>query len=207
MAQIEITDFSGGITDSPFSGDIRCAEVMDNFLINKDKTAETVPGVEIFSLTVPYVGANRISYLKKIAEGKFIAFSGRSAYLVTDGFVTDLKGPTGNYAFNVGNNDSTVSGDFFNGAFHATNDSRPYQIKIYIDENGTPQLRTAGLPKLAGTPTITSTAGSNNFVYAFVYSYTYKVGQVQFKDIGAPIYVAKTAMSASMSICCDSYTC
>jgi hypothetical protein len=201
MPRILLEDFSGGITDSIYTSPINCAEVADNILIRKDKTAETAPGVEIFSPDASRVPSNkRIALLMKLSNGSYVAFSNARAYYVTTSSITELTGPTGNKAFNLGDENSIVSADYFNNQIHAVNDAHAYEIKIYIDDNGDPQLRTAGLPVPASDPTITSAAGSNAWLYAFVYKYEYRVGTTLFIDRSTPRYVQKTSMALNVSI-------
>lgn len=199
--KLTFADFSGGLTDSTFTSAPNCAEVIDNFLIQKDKTIETVPGIEVYSSTAYRVPSNkRISKFAELSDGNYVAFSNQRAYYITSSAVTEITGPTGNKAFNNGDENSIVSTTSSLGHVHATTDSRPYQIKIYIDENGDPQLRTAGLPMVASNPTITPAAGTNNWIYAFVYKYTYNVGNITFIDRSAPRYVTASAGGLNVSI-------
>jgi hypothetical protein len=201
MPKLLIDDFSGGITDTPFNSPANCGQRVDNLYIGKDKTLETVPGIEIFSQNAYRISTGkRISLLRKLPDGNLVAFSGRKAFYITPNSITELLGPTGNSAFNAGDDNSIVSADFFNDQLHATSDALAYPIKIFIDGNNTPQLRTAGLPKLATDPSVSMPTGSASYVYAFTYYVEYFVGGTLFADESAPIYVNKTGvLNASIS--------
>jgi hypothetical protein len=196
-----INDFSGGLTDSPYISPENCAESMDNWLIKKDKTMVGAPGVEIFSATASRLSTNaRVALIRKMSDGNYLAFSNKKAFKVTSSAITEITGPSGFTCFNVGDANSIVTGEFFNDQFIATSDARPYPVKIYIDDNGDWQLRTAGLPPLASTPTATSAAGANAWTYAFVYSFSYYVGDTLFEDQSTPVYLVKTSMTNNVSI-------
>lgn len=202
--KITISDFSGGLTDSTFTSELNCAEVVENFLIKKDKTLETSPGIEILSTTAPRVPSNkRIQKLVKLANGNFIAFSKGWTYYVTPSSITELQGPapTFNHA-NLGDENSIVSISQSLGHIHATSDDRPYQVKIFLDASGVPQLRTAGLPQVASNPTITPTAGTYTWLYTFTHYYEYSVGNTLFIDESAPLDtpIQKTSAERPISI-------
>lgn len=194
MPKITLDDFSGGITDTPFNAPVNCGEKVDNLFIRKDKTLETVSGIEIFSPTAYRIPTGkRISLLRKLSNGNFIAFSGKKAFYVTTNGITELLGPTGNTALNEGDDNTIVSADFFNEQLHVTNDAYASPIKIYLNDSGVPQLRTAGLPRVPNFPAITMNASgtSKSYVYAFTHFYEYYVGSTLFADESTPIYLTK----------------
>ena len=197
MATFTQADFSGGITDSPFSSEPNCAEIIENFLINKDKSLETSPGVSIYSEDADRVPTNApVMKMYELGTGSFVAFSNRRVYLVKPGGISEIMGPSGNLPFNVGNANSIISVSKFNNHLLATNSERAYPIKIWIDDNNTPKVVTAGLPIPASSPVITG-SGANNYVYAFVYFYEYRVGTTLFQDYGTPVFITKSAANAT----------
>ncbi len=201
MAKVTITDFSGGITDTPFTSPENCGEVLENVLIRNDKTIETSPGVQIYHASAYRVPNNtRISKLHRLDTSTILAFSAKKLYKIESGAIAEVTGPTGNSAFNLGGTSSLVSVASFNNHLIATNDSRSYPIKIWKDGSNVTKLVTAGLPQVASNPTITSAAGANAFVYAFVHYFSYTVGTTTYEDYGPIRTVSKTAMAASMSI-------
>lgn len=193
--KLTLADFSGGIVDTPFNAPENCGEVVDNLIINKDRTIEGCPGADIFSQRIPT--NKRISLIKRLADNKFVAFSNGRAFLVTPSSVSEILGPTGNKAFSNGSSNSIVSAEFFNDQLHCTDDAFSKQIKIYLDASNNVQLRTAGLPKHSENVLIDSPVsigdGTNpnikNFVYAFTYFYEYNVGTMLFSDESSPTII------------------
>lgn len=189
-----VGDFSGGLTDAIYTSNPNCAEVIDNVYITRDKTIETVPGIEIFSTTASRLPNNkRVSLIAKLNDTTFVAFSEDKAYKVTQSAITELVGPGNNPAFNEGNESSLVSVAEFNGHLYCTNTAKSYPIKIYTDANITPQLRTAGLPAISAIPTITATGTGSSYSYALVRSYIYNVASVTYADVSSPLITVKVA--------------
>jgi hypothetical protein len=195
MASLTINDFSGGLTDSPFTSELNCAEVANNVLIKKDKTLVCSYGADIYSASASRVpSTKRISNFVKLADDRFIAFSNTRAYEVTPSGITEIVGPVdSNKAFNLGDENSIVSIAPFNGQFLCTNDALSYPVKFYIDGDGNVQMRSAGLPPPASAPVITpSVASTKVYIYAFTYYYEYRVGTTLFSDESALMTVQKT---------------
>lgn len=189
-----VGDFSGGLTDATYTSGINCAEVIDNVHITRDKTIETAPGIEIFSTTASRLPNNkRVSLIAKLNDATFVAFSEDKAYKVTQSAITEIVGPGNNPAFNEGTESSLVSVAEFNGHLICTNTDKSHPIKIYTDNNVTPQLRTAGLPAISAIPTITATGTGSSYSYALVRSYIYNVASVTYADISAPLITVKVA--------------
>lgn len=197
MQKLVMTDFSGGLVDTPYFPDPRCAVKFDNFLIKKNKTIEASHGLSLFTERLPT--NKRVSAIVKMGN-EYIAFSDGRAYVIdSSGDTEELLGPSGGKAFNLGNHTNLVSTVPYNGHIFATNDARPNLIKIYKDENNDYQIRTAGLPVPAFTPTFSGT-GSNNFLYAFAWKYEYMVGNVTYVDISGPMYFQKQSLGTSTTI-------
>jgi hypothetical protein len=201
MAKVTITDFSGGITDTPFNSPENCGEVCENVLIQKDKSLKTSPGIEIYDEDMYRVPSNsRVSKFIDVA-GTLCCFSGKNLYKITGGSITEVTGPVdSNHAFNLGDADSIVSVAPFNNHWIATNDSRSYPIKIWKDGSNAIQMVTAGLPQLASDPTITPSAGANSWVYAFVYYFAYTVGTTDYEDYGPIRTKAVSSATTNVSI-------
>ena len=95
-----------------------------------------------------------------------------------------LQGPTGNDVMTQGDVNSDVCWSRWNNHLYITNSDYAPLSKIYIDENGDKQIRTAGMPALVSTPSYVATPGAESYIYAFVYFYEYKIGTVTFQDYG-----------------------
>jgi hypothetical protein len=193
LSRFTQVDFSGGLTDSPFTAATNCAEIAENVLINKDKTLRGVPGAAVFSNTANRVPTNtRIALTAPLADG-FVAFSNKRVFFVTSSSITEITGT--NPAFNLGSATSKVSVATIGNHIYATSDARPYPIKIWKDDSNGLHMVTAGLPIPANTPTITpSVNNSKTYNYALIYFYSYRVGTTLFEDYGPPVY--KTVTSA-----------
>lgn len=185
----EVNDFSGGITDDVFLQDPRRAKEIDNFLIKSDRTPDSRPGSEIDDLDNPQIpaGVQRIGTLiNYYNDDQLFVQSAKKIYYRDPSSYTTLQGPTGNDVFSDGDLTSAISYSQWNGHLYLTSDAYPRPMKVFKDDNGDYQVRTSGLPNLATAPTVTAgVVGANDFVYAFVYEYTYLINNTTFQDLGA----------------------
>jgi hypothetical protein len=73
-------------------------------------------------------------------------------------------------------------------------------MKIYKDSGGVYKVRTSSMPKLATSPIVTAgAAGTNSYIYAFHYDYTYTAGLQTFEDTGATTLVSLSNAAAPNS--------
>jgi hypothetical protein len=190
----EVNDFSGGITDDVFLQDPKFCKTLDNFLIQSDKTPTSRDGSIIEDDTNPQLptGNNRIGALINYANSdKLFYQSVRDIFYRNPSAFTALVGPTSNKVFSVGTTLSEISFTQWNKHLYVTNDSFARPMKIYKDDTGAYKVRTNGLPSLASSPTVTAgAAGTNDYVYAFNYEYTYMVGNQTFIDEGPTTLVS-----------------
>lgn len=181
---LDAVDFSAGFTDDYLAGPINRAQILDNLLIDSNKKAFTRPGSELEDSAAPQVlnGTKRVSNLFVHRDFR-MKQSESHIYYNSSGYV-ELKGPSGNPAFPANTVASHISRTFWNNHTFLVSDSGDLPIKIYLDGSDTFQLRTAGMPALTA-PTVTAgAAGVNNYIYAFLYYYTYSVEGVTFEDFG-----------------------
>lgn len=188
-----VQDFSGGITDYPLDAKPNQSSVIENLVINQNRKLESVQGSQIYNTLYPQIPAGnvRIGGLAKTIDPMFYVMSGRKVWKPGASAFDELLGPTSNLAFSVGTaaTNSFASSEW-NNHLYLTNSEYASPIKIYKDNTSTYQLRTAGLPPLASTPTVTSTGGTgNNYIYAFHYFYEYNVQDTLFQDFGAVTFV------------------
>ena len=191
--QLVVGDFSGGITDYGLDAQPNQSSVIENLVINKNRKLETVPGSDIFSTTYPQIpdGAVRITGLFKSLDPQLYVTSSRKIWYPGVSAWTELVGPSSNPAFSVGTTATFVSTSEWNEHTYAVNSDYAVPIKIFKGASA-PQVRTAGLPRLASAPTCTPPSGgsSHNYIYAFHYEYTYTVnGVTTFQDMGPITYV------------------
>lgn len=186
---LEVTDFSGGMTDNYLAGPGNRGQLFDNLLINNNKKPFTRPGSVIRDVSHGQIpsGVKRIGFQFDHRD-QLIEQSERDLFFL-DGTYQTLVGPTGNPSFSANTESNHVSQTFWNNHSLLVSDSFAKPIKVYKDDTGVFQVRTAGLPAITA-PTVTSTGGTgNNYIYAFVYYYTYNVEGVIFEDFGATIQV------------------
>lgn len=190
--QLVVSDFSGGITDYTLDAQPNQSSVIENLVINKNKKLETVPGSDIFNSSFPQIpdGSVRIGSVFKSLDPNLYVNSGKKIWYPGSSSWTELLGPTGNPAFSAGTANSYTAYSEWNDHIFAVNSDFSYPIKIY--NNGTTyQVRTAGLPALASTPTFPSPGSGHNYIYAFHYFYQYTVGTTVFEDSGPVVYHAQ----------------
>lgn len=189
---LDITDFSGGVTENYVSGAINRYQAADNLLIQQyGEVAQLVsrPGSEIYDISDEQLptGIQRVGTLAFFKPAlSLLAQSGRDIHYFAAGAWTGLVGPTGNRAFPATVDTTNVmSYAQWNKHFFFTSDAYTNPGKIYVDGSNVVQLRSAGLPALASNPTITPGANTaKSFIYRFVPYYTYTVGTVVFEDFG-----------------------
>jgi hypothetical protein len=191
---LEVTDFSGGRTDNYVSGPINRYKTADNLVILKQGGVGkliTRNGSEIYNVTYPQVNSanerlGAIRNFRTTTADKVLVFSNRKLYYMATGW-TELVGPvTSNKVFPAGTTvDNVVSYSEWNDHIFITNDAFAPVSKVYNDGSANLQLRTAGLPRLASSPTVTrGAAGTGDYVYRFVYKFTYTVNTVTHVDRG-----------------------
>jgi hypothetical protein len=210
---LEQADFSGGITDNYLEAQPNQYQTADNLLITKNKKLMTRPGSEVDYATNPDdkipAGNQRIGAIINFDNNsKLLVQSAANMYFRNSltsggdptGAYSTLLGPSSNPAFYSSTTANYISWAQWNGHLIVTTDSfasRP--MKIFKDNSSIVQLRNAGLPALASSPSVVSSGGvgANNYIYAFVRSVSYQVeGGVTFVDYSAVTYVELNAVDA-----------
>lgn len=182
MSIIRLDDFSGGITDLIFTDDPRQCQTCDNYLISKDRGLVTRPGFGFYDSNNPQIpaGSQRIGNLLKFEDELLIQSSTK---LYKD--FANLTGPGGSDVFLSGSTSNYVDFAEWNGHLIAVSDSFCLPSKIYKDNSGDFQVRTAGLPELSSDPTITPDANdAKTYLYRFIYFYSYNVRGIDYEDYG-----------------------
>lgn len=196
--QLVVNDFTGGITDYVLDAGTTQSATLENLLVNKNRKLESVPGSDIYNSAFPQIpdGNARITGMFKSLDPQLYVTSSRNVWYPGTSSWNALTGPSGNPAFSVGTTSTFVSTSEWNGHTYCVTSDYATPIKIYKGAS-TPQVRTAGLPDLASSPTIPSAAGANNYIYAFHYEYTYVInGSTTFEDFGPCTYVSKQSVAA-----------
>ncbi len=195
----EFREFHGGITENIIDARPHQYEEADNLLITENRKLHTRPGSTIYDTDKPQIpaGAQRISHLIDHYD-ELLVQSAKKVYYENGVSWDTLQGPTGNDVLTTGDTASRVFSTDWNKHTFMGNDDYAPVMKIYKDGGNTWQARTAGLPKLANSPTVTKggTTSGNNYIYTFCYAYTYTVGTVTFLDLGAITTVQITDATA-----------
>lgn len=190
-----LDDFSGGMTDYPFNAPKNKAATLDNFTIDPNKKPIMRPGSVLTQSADPQlpIGEAKINnLLPHDSENIYYVEAGTKFFYPDAGAYTELLGVGGVDGFNAGDESSFSAFSEWNRHWIGVNSDFALPIKIFKDDLGVPQVRTAGLPKMASTPTVTPVSGSNSYIWYFIYKYEYKIGDTTFIDLSTPIFVQKT---------------
>lgn len=204
MSEQIVDDFSGGITDNHISAPANKYQKADNLIIVQHKGKGKLiqrNGSAVFDLSNGQLpsGNQRVGKVRYFSN-QLLAQSGRDIYYYNSGW-TALLGPVdSNKPFPSGfATTNRISWDEYANRLYVANDNFNYISKLYPDNSGVMTLRTAGLPALASTPSIASSGApsTQNFIYRFIYSYSYQVNDLTFLDESdytqAPTLLAVTA--------------
>lgn len=197
LTPFEVKSFYKGVTDNYLAGPIEAGQRVDNLLINNNQKLFTRPGSVIRDEDDDQIpsGIKRIGYLFDHRDQIFELSEGNFYYFTTS--YQTLVGPTSNNAFDTATESNYYSRAFWNNHSFIVNDSFDRPVKIYKDGSDVFQLRTAGLPALASSPTVTAGgAGTNNYIYAFLYYFSYTVEGVAFEDFGPTTQVSLSNAAA-----------
>jgi hypothetical protein len=163
--QLVINDFTGGITDYVLDADPTQSYIIENLVINKNKKLESVPGSTIYNENYPQVpdGNVRIGGMFKTIEPQLFVNSGRKVWYPNTSSWTAISGPSSNPVFSSGSATSFMASSEWVDHTYLTNSDYSYPVKIYKSSGGY-QVRTAGLPALANSPSLTLPA---TYFYTF----------------------------------------
>lgn len=189
---LEITDFSGGVTNYYLNAPMNKHKQMDNLLLiqYQDKGLPfTRYGSEIYSSDAPQIpaGAQRIS-TAFIYRNILHVQSSKKLYWFNTNMWSTISGPTGNDAFNAADTSKVFTYSHWNNHTLIAHSGRWYPQKVIVNTSNQPEILEAGLPQFdVSTTTITPTPGANNWLYKLVYRQDYTVkDDITFTDYGAP---------------------
>lgn len=183
----EVNDFSGGFSDNYIDGPTNQGQIIDNFLIQKNKKLLSVSGTVIYDSTNYQIpsGANRIGKLFYHPQSQLFRQSEGHLYYIASGSDHALTGPTGNDPFPGNLTTNYISVAKWKNHIYAVTDFLTNPVKIYKDNGGTWRVNQAGLPDLASSPAVAN-SGTANYVYRFFYKHTYYVDTIQF-EVDGPV--------------------
>jgi hypothetical protein len=207
---LEISDFSGGITDNYVGGNPKKAELLDNLLITEDNKLLTRPGSELFcSALARLPTANRIGLAHNfLNDTAVLVQSAADLWALTATTQTQIQGPSAAAPLIGGNVSYQASMTEWRKHVLLTDSNFAPVTKVYRDSSNVYQARTAGLPELASSPTATSgTVGTTNtWLYAFHYAYEYTVGDETFVDFGPTTQITAQGNQTDVGAAADAFT-
>lgn len=202
---LEITDFTGGVTDYFLDGQPTQAQVMDNFFFTTHRKIQTRWGSDLFIDSQIPLGLFRVQIMEFLKDTKldtdtFLGFVERRAYYDNSGAYAELTGPGGGPVFDQGGANSLVTLSEYQSLLFASNTDFSSVQKIYIDENNAIQLRNAGLPEIPSGVTVTPPPGSGaSYSYAIVLRYQYQVGDTIYLDRGPVTFVSSLVTGGTIT--------
>jgi len=149
-APLEVSDFSGGLTDNYIDGAENTAQTLNNFYITKNRKIITRPGRLIYNSTYYQIpaGNQRVGALIVHPASELFIQSARALYYISSGWQT-LTGPvSSNPAFSANAVTNYISWDKYRKHTFLVSDSFSDPIKVYKDSTSTWRVRTAGLPRV-----------------------------------------------------------
>jgi hypothetical protein len=204
---LEITDFSGGITDNYVDGLPNEARTLDNFVLTEIGKPQFRNG---FNVAYDQEALQRIMGLF-LLDDKIFMFRGQQMWEYDDvSAVTQIPVPNPEPFFQVVGSDIYPSASEWRNQLLLTNrgDLTPvslnYPMVIYKDEFGLTQAHEIGLPDYPADNLLfapaTTLGATFTYVYTLHYSYSYTVESVTFKSVGFTrtfLYETNTAIGAA----------
>lgn len=156
--QVTVDRFSGGITDYFVDSDPSFSKTLDNFVLTPNEKVETRNGSTLFDSnhhTVLAAGNPRIGSIINFDKDTKLLVQINSNLYYTSGTWAALLGPIdSNVVFGRGSTSSYISHSQWNKHLYLTDDQFSQPVKVYQDESGALQVRTAGLESLELTGAI-----------------------------------------------------
>lgn len=147
---LEIKDFTGGLTDEPMTARPNQYAKANNILLNREGNPCSRPGSDLFDVDHAQLpsGNQRVGQLINYnKDTALLAQSATHLYLYDSGW-TEVTGPSSTAAFPTVTATARMSYAEWKRHLLICFDSQIPPLVMYVDENGDYQVRTAGLPRL-----------------------------------------------------------
>jgi len=199
---LEITDFSGGVTDYPLNAQLNKAEVADNLLLEQQGGVSRYvlrPGSDYINQTYPQIpeGLQRISSLCMLGKYLLVHTSSKIYYIDPAGNNPFLDTQLYGGPWNGSDANRTLTMARFSSDGMILASYQQYPVMAYLTAT-VPKTQTAGLP-LPSTPTPAITAGANNWLYKFVNRKDVVIGSASYTLLSAPTAALQTLNAASVN--------
>jgi len=148
---LEVSDFSGGMTDNYIDTALNRFQIGDNLLIEKNKKLLSRNGTIIYDVDNEQIpaGNQRVGVLFKHPADQLFVQSARNLYYIASGSFNTLQGPAdSNPAFSANATTNYVSFANWQNHTYLTSNSFADTIKVYKDSSSTFRVNTAGLPEI-----------------------------------------------------------
>ncbi len=148
LLKLEVTDFSGGMTDNYLLGNPKRYKRADNFLLNSDKKMELRPGSWLFDEDGNHLLQKNIpigGFFRSKDKTELFVHQGRQIHYLNPNW-TELTGPEGGKAISGGDTEEALSTAYWKQHIYFTSAGGGQPGYLYKDQDGVYQVRTAGLP-------------------------------------------------------------
>jgi len=188
----QLDDFTGGITDFPIDGAQNKYEEADNLIITVNGKLRTVNGSAFLDESKPQLptGNQRINALINF-ENRIFAYSNTKLFEEDTAWDT-VTTVAGKDVFSNGDVNTKISHTEWNNQLFLTNDEFSKVNKVFYNDLGALTSVTAGLPKMAAPNASGGAGGGNNYILGFHYVWTYKVGDIEYDDVGPVTFIQLT---------------
>jgi len=188
-------DFSGGITDFYRNTVPNKLRICDNLVVGVNNNIETRPGSEFYDSTHKSATGLRCNSIIDF-DDLLTTNIWRNLYYYRNGNWVQQTGPTGNNVFESGDVNSQIAYDICQNQLILTSDSYSHPIRFYNVVGDTFKATTIGLPTFISIPTVAGVAGSNSYLYYFVFYYKYTSLSTTYETFGNPIFTQVTSVDA-----------
>lgn len=191
---VEILDFSGGITDKYINAPINKYKKADNFVITR-RGLETRSGFEV---AYEQEALLRIMSLW-LLNNEIYTFRGQALYRFNYllGTLTLVSVPNGNTFFEYSGSDVYPNASEWKDQLLIANTGQVsplelnYPMRVYIDDAGVIKTHELGLPAYPSGNTFIpagAAGAAKHYDYALIYEFTYNIGNTEFKMASVPYY-------------------
>ncbi len=192
LRPFEVVDFSGGMTDNPFSSDYTKYQKANNLFIKENLKLQTRSGSGIKYPDVPHLPDNVIGRTILSLNGDLLYQNGRNLFFKnTSSFDPVLGvGDFANPVYSNGNEPSYASWTEWNNHLFTVNSEGSKPVRVYKDAANW-KVHKLGLPKYVGTPVFggpANSGGDKAHSYAFHLETEYEVNGVSFMERGAVVF-------------------
>jgi len=188
---LEVTDFSGGITDYYIDGSPNEFEKLDNFFL-RPNAKPIVRWGSTFEVDekIP-LGTFRLSKLAYLwdsvaSEDVLLTFAQKKVYTHDSSSWSELQSVSLDPVFDMGDGNSIPSCSGWQGHLLVANSDFSVPQKIFFDETSTLKVQSAGLPEVptSGLSIANPSGSGSTYSYLFLFRNEYQVGNRTNLDRG-----------------------